>query len=73
MDKDTSEKEVDLRYGANRVLGLSSYAGGIIVLCLLVFSYFDSSVPPSLNEIGLGLLVVFALFGLGYTTGRRKG
>jgi hypothetical protein len=68
-----SEQDRSVRESFNRIMGLSSYAGGVIVLGLLALSlYSDRGFKGDYQSYGLGLAAAVVLFAIGYTTGKRR-
>lgn len=59
------------RERTNRLLGLSSYALGVVLLGVLALCLYDDGLsdPGSLGLISGGALISFAI---GYTTSRKK-
>lgn len=62
------------RQKTNRLLGLSSYAAGTILLGIIGFGIYDDPASMRRDTQALILMVLGALvcFGIGFTTGRKK-
>jgi len=70
----TQPDRVTARQKMNRLLGLSSYGMGFVLLAILGFCIYDD--PAALRK-GISSLVLFAVgalvcFAIGYTTGRKR-
>ena len=66
-------RHANARRNVNRILGLSSYAGGVILLGLLVLSIVDAGgIRGDLTSLGIIALASLACFAIGYSTGRRN-
>jgi hypothetical protein len=60
------------RESFNRLMGLGSYAGGVIVLGLMALGlYSDGGFMGDYQTYGIGLAAALIMFAIGFTTGRR--
>jgi hypothetical protein len=63
----------EARIAFNRLFGLSSYAGGTIVLGLMAFCIFDDGgIKGDATSYVIGFVAALALLGIGYSTGRLR-
>ena len=67
------EKNPNARESFNRLMGLGSYAGGVIVLGIMAFSlYSDGGFKGDYQAYGIGAAAALVCFAIGYTTGRKN-
>jgi hypothetical protein len=67
------DKNRSARESFNRLMGLGSYAGGVIVLGLMAFSlYSDGGFKGDYQTYGIGLAVALVMFAIGFTTSKRN-
>ena len=79
MANDTSHNQPSDRQKFNRILGLSSYAGALIMVGLIAMGVFDAvstngmaGLKKDLGTFGMAVVAAVTLWAIGYTTGRRK-
>lgn len=67
------EQGRNFRKSFNRIMGLGSYALGVIILGLMAFSiYDDGGFRGDYQSFGIGLAAALICFAVGYTTGSRN-
>jgi hypothetical protein len=59
------------RERTNRLLGLSSYAAGVILLGLIAFGIYEEGLTD-LGSLGLFVAGAGICFAIGYTTSRKR-
>jgi hypothetical protein len=70
---DTNPKLSSGRQRFNRWMGLSSYAGGVVLLGLMASALIDEGgIKDDLGLYVLGGIAAIACFAIGYTTGRKS-
>ena len=72
IDKTQQSHQASTRERTNRFLGLSSYAGGVVLLCILALCVYDSGIKDGIGSLSIIAVAALACFGIGYTTSRRK-
>ena len=71
----TKETSPSLRESGNRLVGLSSYALGIVLVGVLLFLLYEEGIRGIQKDISsFAILVVMTLIclGIGYTTSQKK-
>jgi hypothetical protein len=59
------------REGFNRLIGLSSYALGVVLTSLLLFSIYEEGFG-NLYGLSIGGAIALICFAIGFTTNKRK-
>jgi hypothetical protein len=62
-------EEPDARQQLNRLIGLSSYAGGVILLGIIGLGIYDGD--RDYQTFAIIAVAALACFGLGYTTSQK--
>ena len=65
------DEKPSLRESGNRLVGLSSYAMGVVLLGVIGIGLYDDGLKD-LSSLGFIAAGAFICFAIGYTTTRKK-